>query len=112
MADEPVSRMQPWSVANTQVTDSVEMKFVSDVSFGSEVRILATTLPQFSWAVELGDLPSKRGLCLPAAIRAHSPIQVRRTVRGVKYLMEPVLPTLWTLVPAMREFRASGLGAG
>jgi hypothetical protein len=45
MADEPVSRMQPWSVVNMQVTDSVEMKFVSDVTFGSEVRILATTLP-------------------------------------------------------------------
>jgi hypothetical protein len=50
MADEPVSRMQPWCIENTQVIDSAQQKFVSDVSFGSEVRILATTLPQFSLA--------------------------------------------------------------
>jgi hypothetical protein len=103
--------MQPWSVATTQVTDSIPQEIVNDVSFGSEVRFLATTLPQFSGAAELGDLPGKRGLCLPAAIRAHSPIQVRRTIRGVEYLTEPVLPTLWKLVPAMREFRASCLDA-
>ena len=54
MADEPVSRMQPWSIVNTQFTDSVEIKFVSDVSFGSEVRILATTLPQFLVHVGIG----------------------------------------------------------
>jgi hypothetical protein len=47
MADESVSRMQPWCIANTQVTDFIQQKFVNDVSFGSEVRILATTLPQF-----------------------------------------------------------------
>jgi hypothetical protein len=47
VADEPVSRMQPWCIANTQVTDFIQQKFVNDVSFGSEVRILATTLPQF-----------------------------------------------------------------
>jgi hypothetical protein len=48
MTDEPVSRMQPWSVATTQVTDSIPQEIVNDVSFGSEVRFLATTLPQFS----------------------------------------------------------------
>ena len=47
LVDESVSRMQPWCVANTQVTDSIQSKIVNDVSFGSEVRILATTLPQF-----------------------------------------------------------------
>jgi len=48
LGDGPVSRMQPWCVESTQVTDSVKQKVVNDVSFGSEVRILATTLPQFS----------------------------------------------------------------
>lgn len=48
MADEPVSRMQPWCIENTQVIDSAQQIFVNDVSFGSEVRILATTLPQFN----------------------------------------------------------------
>jgi hypothetical protein len=42
--------MQPWRIANTQVTDSAQPESVSDVSLGSEVRILATTLPQFFWA--------------------------------------------------------------
>ena len=48
LGDGPVSRMQPWCVESTQVTDSVKQKVVNDVSFGSEVRIFATTLPQFS----------------------------------------------------------------
>jgi hypothetical protein len=48
MADEPVSRMQPWRIGNTQVIDFATQKVVNDVSFGSEVRILATTLPQFN----------------------------------------------------------------
>jgi hypothetical protein len=58
VADEPVSRMQPWSVANTQVTDSVQQKIVNEVSFGSEVRILATTLPQFSLPKSVQPTPS------------------------------------------------------
>jgi len=48
MADEPVSWMQLWRAVDKQVTDSVKQKIVNDVSFDSEVRILATTLPQFS----------------------------------------------------------------
>ena len=40
----------PGRVANTKVIDSVGKKIVNDVSFGSKVRILATTLPQFSSA--------------------------------------------------------------
>ena len=48
MADEPVIRMQPWCLENTQVIDSAQQKFVNAVTFGSEVRILATTLPQFN----------------------------------------------------------------
>jgi hypothetical protein len=47
MADEPVSQMQPRCIANAQVTDFIQPKIVNDVSFVSEVRILATTLPQF-----------------------------------------------------------------
>jgi hypothetical protein len=47
ITDEPVSRMQPWCIANTQVADFAETKTVNDVSFGSQVRFLATTLPQF-----------------------------------------------------------------
>jgi hypothetical protein len=38
----------PARIANTQVIDSAEQKVVNDVSFGSKVRILATTLPQFN----------------------------------------------------------------
>jgi hypothetical protein len=48
VADEPVSRMQPWHIADTQVIDLIQQRFVNDVSFGSVVKILATTLPQFS----------------------------------------------------------------
>ena len=40
--------MQPWCAESTQVTDSAKQNVVNDVSFGSEVRILATTLPQFA----------------------------------------------------------------
>jgi hypothetical protein len=39
--------MQPWHIANTQVIDLIQQRFVNDVGFGSEVRILATTLPHF-----------------------------------------------------------------
>jgi hypothetical protein len=39
--------MQPWRIETTEVIDSVQQKIVNDVSFGSEVRIFATTLPQF-----------------------------------------------------------------
>jgi len=39
--------MQPRNIENTQVANSAQPTLVSDVSFGSEVRILATTLPQF-----------------------------------------------------------------
>jgi hypothetical protein len=39
--------MQLWGVENMQVIDSFTQQIVNDVSFGSEVRILATTLPQF-----------------------------------------------------------------
>jgi hypothetical protein len=44
---EPVSRIDQPGIDNTQFVDFIQRKFVSDVSFGSEVRILATTLPQF-----------------------------------------------------------------
>jgi hypothetical protein len=47
VAGEPVSRIDPPGIENTQVTDFAQQKFVIDVSFGSEVRISATTLPQF-----------------------------------------------------------------
>ena len=38
------------SAVGFQVTDSAQQTIVSDASFGNEVRILATTLPQFSLA--------------------------------------------------------------
>lgn len=90
--------------------DFAQQESLNDVSFGSEIRILATTLPQFSWRSGLDELP-RRALGFPAAIWAHAPIQVGCTLRRVWYSMKPVPPALWTLVPAMRESRASGLGA-
>jgi hypothetical protein len=57
-------------------------------------------------------LPREGRLSFLATTGALSMIQVRRSVRRVKDLVEPVLPALWTLVPAMREFRAFGLGPG
>ena len=53
----------------------------------------------------LSNLPSERSLCLLVTSRTLSVIQVRRDVRGVKHLMEPILSALWTLVPALGEFR-------
>ena len=46
MADEPVSRIDKPSVDNTELIDFIQRKFVNDVSFVSEVRFPATTLPQ------------------------------------------------------------------
>ena len=54
--------------------------------------------------------PSERGLYLLAAIGTFSVIQVRRNVLGVGHLVKPILPTLWTLVPALREFRVPNPG--
>ena len=47
MADEPVSRIDQPGIDKIQVIDFSQRQFVNDVNFGSEVSILATTLPQF-----------------------------------------------------------------
>jgi hypothetical protein len=54
MAGEPVSRIDPPGMENTQVIDSAQQKFVNDVSFGSQVRVLATTMPQFLLRIQGG----------------------------------------------------------
>jgi hypothetical protein len=52
VAGEPVSRIDQPSVDNTQLIDFTQRESVNDVSFGSEVRIPATSLPQFLFALD------------------------------------------------------------
>ena len=47
IAGEPVSRIDSSAIDSTQVVDSAPEESVNGVNLDSQVRILATTLPQF-----------------------------------------------------------------